>query len=259
MTIQLRQICLVANELGPAIRDLTEILGINVCHHDPGVAKYGLENALLPIGNNFLEVVAPVVENTAAHRYLQRRGGDGGYMVITQVDCRDIQAAIRRRALDRGVRVAHEEERDGWNFCQLHPGDMVAAFLDIEWDQRQDLAGCWQPAGGTSWADKVKRDVTAELIGAELQCDEPAGLAELWGSILGSDVQHQDDTLSIELNNANLRFVSCMDGRGAGLGGIDITVSDRQRIIEAAKSRNSYVTDNQIVVCGTRFYLTDTA
>ena len=37
-----------------------------VCHRDPAVGKYGLENALLPVGTNFLEVVAPVEANTAA-------------------------------------------------------------------------------------------------------------------------------------------------------------------------------------------------
>jgi hypothetical protein len=62
------------------------VLGVKVCYRDPGVGKYGLENALFPIGNQLLEVVAPVEENTAGGRYLDRRGGDGGYMAITQCD-----------------------------------------------------------------------------------------------------------------------------------------------------------------------------
>ena len=37
MKIQLRQICLVAAKLAPVIDDLTDILGINPCHIDPGV------------------------------------------------------------------------------------------------------------------------------------------------------------------------------------------------------------------------------
>ena len=37
------------------------------------------------IRTNFLEIVAPVKNNTAAGRYLDRRKGDGGYMVICQV------------------------------------------------------------------------------------------------------------------------------------------------------------------------------
>ena len=56
--LRLRQICLIARELDPAIADLEAVLGITTCHRDPAVKKFGLVNALLPIGNNFLEVVA---------------------------------------------------------------------------------------------------------------------------------------------------------------------------------------------------------
>ena len=44
-----------------------------------GSAEFGLENTLMPVGRNFLEVVAPIQEGTAAGRYLDRRGGNGGY------------------------------------------------------------------------------------------------------------------------------------------------------------------------------------
>ena len=73
--LRLRQICLIARELDPAIAALEAVLGITTCHRDPAVKKFGLVIALLPIGNNFLEVVAPFRENTAAGRYLDRRDG----------------------------------------------------------------------------------------------------------------------------------------------------------------------------------------
>ncbi len=52
MTIQLRQICLVAQELEPAIDDLTTILGVKACFVDPGVGKFGLENTSWPTPRN---------------------------------------------------------------------------------------------------------------------------------------------------------------------------------------------------------------
>ena len=54
MTLQLRQICLVADQLEPVIDDLTQIFGIQRCYVDPGVAAFGLENTLMPLGRNFL-------------------------------------------------------------------------------------------------------------------------------------------------------------------------------------------------------------
>ena len=59
----------------------------------------------------------------------------------------------------------------------------------------------------------------------------------------------------VALNNAKLRFVSIEDGRGPGLGGVDLAVDDRGEILAEAKKRNAYVSDTQVTVCGTRFYL----
>ena len=151
MAIQLRQIAMVARKLEPVIDDLTSILGINRCYVDPGVAAFGLENTLMPVGLNFLEVVAPVEDNTAGGRYLDRRQGDGGYMVITQADSRETQVKVRQNALDHGVRVAHEAEREEWFLCQLHPSDLKASFLEIDSDRYNDFEGFWHPVGGLGW------------------------------------------------------------------------------------------------------------
>ena len=66
MSIRLRQIALVANKLAPVIDDLKAVFGLEVCYIDPGVGAFGLENSLLPVGNNFIEVVAPIKDGTAA-------------------------------------------------------------------------------------------------------------------------------------------------------------------------------------------------
>jgi len=257
MTIQLRQICLVARELEPVIQDLTDILGINRCYVDPGVGNFGLENTLMPIGRNFLEVVAPITEGTAGGRYLERRNGDGGYMVITQADSRDSQLAIRQSALDNGVRVAFESDRGDWNLCQLHPGDMKAAFLEIESDAHNDFNGHWHPVGGLGWEDKVKQDVTVNFIGVELQSNDPVGLAELWGKVAGLPVERRGAELAMEFNNATIRFVEDEDGRGPGLGGLDISVANRDHILSTAKDRGCYISDDRVDICGTRWYLNE--
>ena len=257
MTIQLRQICLVARELEPVLENLTDILGINRCYVDPGVGAFGLENTLMPIGRNFLGVVAPVEENTAGGRYLDRRDGDGGYMVITQADSRQSQQQVRQNALDNGVRVAHESQRGDWNMCQLHPGDLIASFLEIESDGYNDFQGYWNPVGGTGWEDKVKQDVTVDYRGVELQSKDPVTLAELWGRVAGLPIERRGAEFTIEFNNATIRFVEEKDGRGPGLSGLDIAVVNRQHVLERAAARGCYVSDAQVYICGVRWYLQD--
>lgn len=258
MTIQLRQICLIARELDSTIENLTEIFGINACFVDPGVGVFGLENTLLSIGRNFLEVVVPVEEGTAGGRYLDRRSGDGGYMVICQADNKENQQAVRQRAIDNGVRIANEAERETWNICQIHPRDMIASFFEIDWDINNDFNGNWQPAGGLGWEDKVKQDVTQDYLGVELQAPDPVTLAELWGKVTDLPVERDGSELSIKLNNATLRFVEATDDRGPGLGGLDLAVNNKDHILAAAKQRGCYVSDRQVDVCGVRFYLHET-
>ena len=114
--MRLRQIALVAHTLDGITEDLTQVLGIEVGFKDPAVAKYGLDNIVMPIGDTFLEVVVPVQDATTAGRLLEKRGGDGGYMVILQVD--DIVAARARpasragRAGDRPIRPARRRVHD---------------------------------------------------------------------------------------------------------------------------------------------------
>ena len=257
MPIQLRQVALVARELKPVIEDLTTILGINPCYIDPGVGVFGLENTLMPVGRNFLEVVAPVEENTAGGRYLDRRQGDGGYMVITQADSRATQVEIRENALANGVRVAHEVERGDWHLCQLHPGDLKAAFLEVESDQYNDFQGFWHPVGGLGWEEQVKQDVTVDFLGVELQSPVPLELAELWGNVAGLPISRTDDAFEMQLNNAHVRFVEEQDGRGPGLGGVDIQVKNRETLLQNARERNCYINDDQVDICGVRWYLHD--
>jgi hypothetical protein len=255
MSIHLRQICLVAEKLAPVIDDLKGIFGLEACYIDPGVGTFGLENTLLPVGTDFLEVVAPVEENTAAGRYLARRGGDGGYMVITQVDAHDEQGACKARAAENDVRVAWEREGASSHIMQLHPGDMIASFFEIDWDRNADFEGNWEPAGGMGWRDAVRTDVVSGFRAVELQGPDPEALATLWSRIAGIEFALRDDALVMPLRNVEIRFVEAVDGRGAGLGGIDVSVANRDHVLAEARKRDCYVSDEQVLVCGTRFNL----
>ncbi len=256
MSLTLRQICLVAEKLQPAIEDLTAVLGIEVCHIDPGVEKFGVENALLAVDTNFIEVVAPIAEKTAAGRYLDRRGGDGGYMVITQADDAEIQAACRARAEKIGVRVAWERHHETGHTMQLHPADTGGSFFEIDSDQCNDPKGNWMAAGGTVWEKHIRRDVVSALKGVEVQADDPVQLAERWSAIAGIELRKDGaGALEIPLKNAVIRFVKATDGRGEGLGGIDVEAVDSIGVLKAAKDRGLKVSDTRVMICGVRFNL----
>ncbi len=255
MWLRLRQICLVARELAPVIDDLKQVFGLEVCHVDPGVARFGLENTLLPVGNQFLEVVAPLRAGTAAGRYLERRGGDGGYMVITQCDDHEPR---KRRVAELGVRVAHRIDRPDYQGMQLHPRDTGGSFLEIDWQPGGEAPdGPWWPAG-PDWQRARRSDVTCAILAAEIQSPDPLGLAQRWREITELPLfVNAADHPSIAMDNAALRFVPVTDGRGEGLGGVDLAVIDRARVLRAAEQRGCRVDDDLVTVCGTRFRLVD--
>ena len=254
--IRLRQICLAANKLAPVITDFKEIFGLEVCFIDKAVATFGLENSLMPVGNNFIEVVAPIKENTAAGRYLKRRNGDGGYMVICQCDSHETQAARRAQAAAMHIRVAWEHESKTFHAMQLHPADTGGAFFEIDWDARNEPEGHWEPAGGDGWPAARRTAIVSGYTAVELQSADPKGLAERWSSIAGIALrQDARGRYEMPLDNASVRFVEASDGRGEGLGGIDIVTVDRKRVIAAAETRGCRVADDQVMIGGTRFYL----
>ncbi|MDP6706090.1 MAG: VOC family protein [Alphaproteobacteria bacterium] len=249
--LRLRQICLVAAELAPAVDDLQTVLGLETCFHDPAVAEYGLENALLPVGPNFLEVVAPVEDDTAAGRYLARRGGDGGYIVILQ--CDDAEAR-RARMAEIGVRIINSLDYGDFLGTQLHPKDTGGSMLETDWNAGSTAPdGPWHPAG-SDWQGAVRTERTRAMIGAELQSDDPARLAARWAEILDRPLI-EGAVPEIALDNAKLRFVEDRDGRGEGLGGVDLEVADRQAILDAAGARGASIDGDVVTVCGTRFRL----
>ncbi|NNC71457.1 MAG: hypothetical protein HKN78_01100 [Sphingomonadaceae bacterium] len=253
MAIHLRQVCLVAETLEPVVSDLETVFGLRRCYVDPDVGQFGLENTLLAIGSDFIEVVSPIREETAAGRYLERRGGDGGYMVIGQVASQAEQAACRQRAADNAVRVAWEYERPGYRIMQLHPGDMRAAFLEIDWEKRAEMDGFWPPAGGDQWKDNTTSG--AVLRGVELQGPDPEALTCHWADIAGAKPEQGAECTRFALANADLRFVKDTDGRGPGLSGVDIAATDGAGMIERARQRGCRVDDRTIIIGGVRFAL----
>lgn len=256
MWLRLRQIALVARELEPAVNDFRQVLGIEVGYRDPGVARFGLENALLPIGNQILEIVAPIEEGTAGGRYLERRGGDGGYMVITQCDD---HAPRRKRVEELGVRLAHQFEVPGkFRNMQLHPKDTGGSFFEIDeqlGEGAHDDDGPWDPAG-EDWKDARRLDVVTGIVAAEIQSDDPDRVATRWSEIAEIPIERDPEgNATIALKDATLRFVKATDGRGEGLGGIDVKVADRERLLAAAKERGAYRSDDQVYLCGMRVNL----
>jgi hypothetical protein len=246
--MRLRQVALVARSLGPAVEDIRRVLGIEVGFNDPGVGVFGLENAVFPVGDTFLEVVSPVQDGTTAGRLLDRRGGDGGYMVILQVD--DL-ARERTRMDGVGARVVWEAHLDDAATIHLHPKDVGGPILSLDW---MDPPESWKWAG-PAWQEKVRTDVIAEIVGVELQSEDPRAMSERWAEVLARRAERAGEEWRIALDRGALRFARAADGRGPGVSAVDLRAADPARALAAARGRGLAVHADEIALRGTRFRL----
>ncbi len=212
--IRLRQAVVAAADRDAVVATWTHELRTGTPFHDPGVVEFGLCNAVVPIGDTFLEVVSPIEgrDDTAAGRYMSRHGGDCGYMAIFQVD--DIEAA-RSHLADLGVRTVWNADLDDISGTHLHPADVGAAI--VSFDQATPPSS-WRWAG-PRWPDQVRTDVVTGLAGIVLAADDPSALLARWSEVL--DIEPSADRLVLPDGSYVGVGDKTADGR-IGLVGIDL-------------------------------------
>lgn len=207
--MRLRQAVLAASELAPVAGALRSALGLDEPFRDPGVGEFGLENAVFALGDCFLEVISPTQTDTAAGRYLARHGGDGGYMVI--FDLEDLDGA-RSRALAMGVRVVWQIDLPDISGTHLHPADMRGAIVSLD---RSNPYGSWR-WGGPAWTGRTGSGAQGGLAGVTIAVAEPQATASRWGEVLGVDVSAGEQP-RLCLDGGEVRFVAAAEPRAEGL------------------------------------------
>jgi hypothetical protein len=214
----LRQVAIVAHDGDSVAEELRRAFGWPPPFHDPGVGQFGLTNAVFAAGDTFVEVVAPARSGTTAGRYLERRGGDGGYMAIFQVP--DI-ALARRRIAALGVRVVWTADMPDMAATHLHPRDVPGAIVSVDWAAP---AQAWRWAG-PAWTGRAPEHAPGGVTGLTIEVTDPAEAAHQWAAVLGTSASFGEQVAMIELPDHGqwLRFVRAAGGRGEGI--IEVSVA----------------------------------
>jgi hypothetical protein len=209
---RLRQVALAAVDCDATASQLQETFGWPDPFHDPGVGRFGLTNAVFAAGDTFVEVVAPVEPGTTAGRYLERRGGDSGYMAIFQMP--DLEQA-RRRVADAGIRVVWTADLADIAGTHLHPRDVPGAIVSLDWAEPPES---WRWAG-PQWTGRAPQHPAGGVSGLTIEVIDPRGAAERWARALGLTVIHEGGTATIELaqSGQDLRFVPAGPVGGEGI------------------------------------------
>ena len=247
--MRLRQIALVANDLEPVAAQLNAIFGLQIAFRDSAVGVFGLVNAVMPVGGEFLEIVQPVKDDASAGRYLRRRGGDAGYMLIFQTDD---ALAHRQRLSTQGIRKIAEHDSIGYTFTHFHPGDFGGILTSVDMvddgESWNEPMGKWPPAGKDWKSFPASKDVLG-IAGASVQARDPSAAAARWAELL--QVPREGD--SIKFSNGDVRFVPPIDADGTGVVGVNIAVSDAEAVQKRARAHGIPVKDNALWIGGVGF------
>ena len=242
--MDIRQIVMVSGLRDPIVNDLCELFNFEVAFNDPGVAHFGLENAVIPIGTDFLEVVSPVEENTTAGRYLNKRGGDGGYMIIIQVDkFEDSQKLVN----EYNIKTVWETDLPKAKAMHLHPKQMGGAILSLDWMEPKES---WKWAG-PNWEKNISGPIKG-IDGVEIQSDDPELMLNTWLRVLGGVERDREN--KILLDNTWIKFSQATDGRGPGISAFSLKAENSNEIIERAQNLG-FMVDDKITIGGVKFYL----
>lgn len=210
--IRLRQVALAARRLEPVVDELCRRFGLRVCYRDPGVAEFGLVNALMAIGDQFLEVVAPARDDTTAGRLLDKRCGSGtadavtGYMGIYQVDDLDHREA---HVTAHGVRVVWRGDFGSIRGRHLHPADVGGAIVSLD-EATPEASWRW---AGTDWTPHHESTVVTSIAGIVIGASDPLRTRARWAEL---GVDHA------------VRFQAATSA-GTGIDELELVASDRQR------------------------------
>jgi hypothetical protein len=101
--------------------------------------------------------------------------------------------------------------------------------------------------------------VVTGISAVEVQAVEPDTVAARWSDIVEIALQRDGDGhAQIELDNATVRFVPAVDGRGDGLAGVELLAVDPGSALTAARQRGLVDGAGVVTIAGTRFSLRDT-
>ena len=156
MLERLRQVAFLVRDLQEAGELYERTLGMKACHSQD-LPQFGLTNLVLPAGGGtFVELLEPTSTDSAAARFLERRG-EAPYLLIFETKQFD---RLIGHLKSLGVRITGESQHGRQKSAFIHPSSANGAFLQII--EVGDTENPW-PAAGPDWMHTAVQPLTRQL------------------------------------------------------------------------------------------------
>jgi methylmalonyl-CoA/ethylmalonyl-CoA epimerase len=129
MLHKIEHIALAVGDLDASIAFYRDVWGLEVSHRER-VEDQGVEEAMLPLGESHLQLLAPIGPDTTVGRFVERRG-EGIHHIAYEVD--DLEAALAELK-SKGVKLIDERPRRGGRghmVAFVHPGGNHGILVEL--------------------------------------------------------------------------------------------------------------------------------
>ena len=118
------------DDLDAAIAYHADLYGMSVIHRETSEAD-GVREALLAIGESYIQLLEPLSDASPVARFMQRNGGPGVHHIGYGVA--DVDATLHELK-DKGVRVVDDHPRPGSRGCTIafvHPKAALGVLVEL--------------------------------------------------------------------------------------------------------------------------------
>jgi hypothetical protein len=193
----LRQVVIATTAHDADLDSVRAAFGLGQGFEDPELEKLHMVDATLPVSKEtYLEFIAPLSDEAGVSKWLNKIGGRGGYVLSVQ---HPDPAAVKARALARGIRVPVDVEAFGHPVVQLHPQD-VGLLLEVD-GITDSAVWFWDDVNPGPESDAGISDI----IGVEVPVADPQAITTLWHELLDLGAPVKDN--EVQMGGTWVRFV----------------------------------------------------
>lgn len=120
---------IAVNDLDAALADYRQRYGVEPLHREV-VEAQGVEEALLPVGGSFIQLLQPLGPDTPVGRFLAKRGEGLHHLALAVLN---IEVALRHLA-ESGARLIDSAPRPGGRGAKIafvHPADLSGTLIEL--------------------------------------------------------------------------------------------------------------------------------
>lgn len=125
----LDHVALAVHDLDAALAEFKELFGIEPLSREV-VAEQGVEEAMLPVGGSYLQLLQPLSPSSPVGKFLDKRGEGLHHIAIAVTSIDDALAHLKAR----GARLVDEQPRTGGGghrIAFVHPATVAGTLIEL--------------------------------------------------------------------------------------------------------------------------------